>query len=97
MRGHAGIHDAGDSVVTRKCYSVTWTGTSSRMHREFPRELTMSSAVNLPMTSARLRLSVVWTGFRSIRCTYYATRVPRTTFTTNFVFLIFYCIDWMFG
>src|SRR5205823_13559096 len=54
-------------------------------------------AVNLPMTSARLRLSVVWTGLRSIRCTYSATRVPRTTFTTNFVFFIVSCIAWMFG
>src|SRR5439155_7677313 len=65
------------------------------MQREFPRELTTSSAVNLPITSAKLRLRVVWTGLASIRRTYSAARVPRTTLTTNFVFFIslLYCLD----
>ena len=79
-------------MIPRCCYPVTWTGTSSGMHREFPRELTTSSAVNFPMTSARLRLKVVWTGLRSIRCTYSAARVLRTTFTINFVLFIVSCV-----
>jgi hypothetical protein len=59
------------------------------VHREFPRDLITSSAVNFPMTIARLRLSVVWTGVRSIRVTYSIARVPpRFTCTTNFVFFI---------
>ena len=49
----------------------------------------MSSAVNLPITSAILRLVVVWMGVRSIRCTNSGTRLPpRFNFTTNFVFFI---------
>src|SRR5271170_914994 len=52
-------------------------------------DLTASSAVNLPMTSASLRLVVVWMGVRSIRCTYSAARVPlRFTFTRNLVFFM---------
>ena len=59
-------------LFTRVCYSLTWTGTSSGIHREFSRALTTSAAVNLPITSARLRLRVVWRGFdRS------AARIPR--------------------
>jgi len=59
-------------------------------------DLTASSAVNLPITSASLRLIVVSMGVRSIRRTYSGTRVPpRFTFTTNLVFFIvfhyFYC------
>jgi hypothetical protein len=72
-------------------YSLTWTGTSSGVHREFARELTTSSAVNLPMASAKLRLTVVSTALRSIRWTYSAARVPRTSFTKNFVFFIVSC------
>jgi hypothetical protein len=67
-------------------YALTRTGTSSATRREFPRERTTSSAVSLPMTSARSRLRVVWKGLRSIRCTYSAARVPRVIFTRNFVF-----------
>src|SRR5438477_10438639 len=62
------------------------------MQREFPRELTTSSAVNFPMTSAWLRLRVVATELRSIRCTYSAAQVPRITFTINFVFFIVSCV-----
>jgi hypothetical protein len=61
------------------------------VHREFAGELTTSSAVNLPMASAKLRLRVVSTGLRSIRRTYSAARVPRTSFTKNFVFFIVSC------
>jgi hypothetical protein len=47
-------------------------------------DLTASSAVNLPISSASLRLNVIWTGVRSIRCTYSAAWVPpRSTFTIN--------------
>jgi len=49
--------------------------------------LIASSAVNLPITSASLRLVVVWMGIRSIRWTNSGTRVPpRFNFTTNLVF-----------
>lgn len=55
--------------------------------------LTASSAVNLPITSAKLRLVVVCMGARSVRRTYSGTRVPpRFTFTTNLMFLIFFLI-----
>ena len=48
-----------------------------------------SSAVNLPIMSASLRLVVVCTGVRSIRWTYSGTQVPlRFTFTTNLVVFI---------
>jgi hypothetical protein len=45
-------------------------GTDSGMHGEFWIDLTASSAVNFPLTRARLRLVVIWTGVRSIRSTY---------------------------
>jgi hypothetical protein len=65
----------------------TCTEISSVLHREFWSDLTASSAVNLPISSASLRLGVIWMGVRSIRCTYSVARViPRFTFTTNFVF-----------
>jgi hypothetical protein len=52
-------------------------------------DLTASSAVNLPIISASLRLVVIWMGVRSIRCTYSGARAgPRLTFTTNFVFFM---------
>ena len=70
-------------------YARTCTDSNSGVHREFWRDLTASSAVNLPITSASLRFIVVWMGVRSIRCTYLGTWVPpRFTFTTNFVFFI---------
>ena len=53
--------------------STTCTETSSGLHREFWIDLIASSAVNLPMTSASLRLGVIWMGVGSIRCTYSAT------------------------
>jgi hypothetical protein len=66
-------------------------GTDSGMHGEFWIDLTASSAVNFPLTRARLRLVVIWTGVRSIRSTYSGARVPpRLTFTTNFV--TFVCV-----
>src|SRR5437899_3234787 len=53
-------------------------------------DLTASSAVSLPMSSASLRLVVIWVGIRSIRCTYSGTRKPlRFTFTTNLMFIVF--------
>src|ERR1700732_4004804 len=52
-------------------------------------DLTASSAVNLPITSASLRLVVVWMGVRSIRCTNSGAWVPpRFTLTTNLVVFI---------
>jgi hypothetical protein len=54
-------------------------------------DLTASSAVNLPMSSARSRLVVIWMGVTSIRSTYSGVRVPpRFTFTTNLV--MFMCL-----
>src|SRR4029077_8259600 len=40
------------------------TETSSGQHREFWSDLTASSAVNLPITRASLRLGVIWDGCR---------------------------------
>jgi hypothetical protein len=52
-------------------------------------DLTASSAVNLPISKASLRLVVVWMETRSIRCTYSGARVPpRFTLTINLVFFI---------
>src|SRR5258707_12860787 len=52
-------------------------------------DLTASSAVNLPITSASLRWAVVRMGGRSIRCTYSAGQDPaRFTFTINLVFFM---------
>src|ERR1700722_4255760 len=59
------------------------------MRREFWRDLLVFSPANLPLTSASLRLVVVWMGVRSIRCTNSGTRLPpRFNCTTNFVFFI---------
>ena len=53
-------------------------------------DLTASSAVNLPISNANLRLGVVRMGVRSTRSTYSVMSVPpRFTFTTNFVFFMF--------
>ena len=68
----------------------TCTETSSVRHREFWRDLTTSSAVNLPISRASLRLGVIWTGVRSTRCTYCVMPLARFTFTTNFVFMVFH-------
>src|SRR5579862_7804911 len=68
----------------------TCTEISSVLRREFWSDLTASSAVNLPIRRASLRLGVIWMGVRSIRRTYSVARVlPRFTFTTNFVFMDF--------
>ncbi len=48
-------------------------------------DLTASSAVNFPMISASLRLVVIWGG--STLCTKAGARVPRLTFTRNFIFV----------
>jgi hypothetical protein len=49
-----------------------------------------SSAVNLPITSASLRLVVVRIGIRSSHCTYLVVRLaPLVTFTTNLVGFMF--------
>src|SRR5882762_10613029 len=82
--------------TTTSGLSTTCTETSSGLHREFWSDLTASSAVNLPITRASLRLGVIWMGVRSIRCTYSVARVlPRFTFTTNFVFFIVsHCFDY---
>jgi hypothetical protein len=47
-------------------------------------DLMASSAVNLPITSASLRLNVILTGVRSIRCTYSAAWVPPFYFHNKF-------------
>ena len=48
-----------------------------------------SSAVNLPISSANLRLVVVWMGVRSSRCTNAGACIPlRLNFTRNLVFFI---------
>jgi hypothetical protein len=53
-------------------------------------DLTASSAVNRPMSSASLRLVVIRIGLRSIRCTYSGMRTPpRLTFTTNLMIFMF--------
>src|ERR1700746_2151262 len=60
------------------------------MHWEVWRDLTASSAANFPITSASLRLVVMWIGDGSTRCTYSGARVPlRFTFTTNLMFFMF--------
>jgi hypothetical protein len=46
-------------------------------------DLTASSAVNLPITSASLRLVVVFMGVRSIRSTYSGERVTATVHFHN--------------
>jgi hypothetical protein len=64
---------------------TTCTETSSGQHREFWSDLTASSAVNLPINRASLRLGVIWMGVRSIRCTYSVARVlARFTFHNKF-------------
>jgi hypothetical protein len=51
-------------------------------------DLTASSAVNLPITSASLRLVVVLMGVRSIRSTYSWTDYRHGSLSTNFVFFM---------
>ncbi len=72
----------------RKCYAPTNTDTNSGVQCEFCMDLAASSAVNLPITSANLRLVVVWMGSRSIRSTYCGACAPRFTFTTNLIFFM---------
>ncbi len=60
------------------------------MPLEFCSDLTASSAVNLPITCASLRMVVIWIGDESTRCTYWGARAPpRFTFTRNLMFFIF--------
>jgi hypothetical protein len=76
------------SLVSNESWPhLTCTDTSSGMRREFWMDLTASSAVNFPITSASLRLVVMWMGVGSTRCTYLGAP-PRSTFTINFVFFI---------
>src|SRR5580704_7930847 len=72
--------------ITKNYWAGTCTATSSGTQREFWMDLAASSAVNFPISSACLRLVVIWIGARSIRSTYSGTRLPRFTFTTNLVF-----------
>jgi len=58
------------------------------MHREFWMDLTASSAVNLPMSNASLRLVVMWMGAGSTRCTYAGAALPWLTLTTNLMFVM---------
>jgi hypothetical protein len=76
-------------------YALTCTDSNHEVHREFWMDLTASSAVNLPITSASLGLEVVRMGVRSIRFTYSVMSVPpRFTFTTNFVvFIVCHCFS----
>ena len=77
------------SWLSTKCQALTCTDSNSGLRREFWMDLTASSAVNFPITSASLRLVVVWMGVRSIRCTYSGAWVPpRFTFTTNLMFIM---------
>jgi hypothetical protein len=69
-------------------YTLTCTGTNSGTHLEFSMDLMASSAANLPIISASLRLVVIRTGIRSVRCTNAGARLPRFTFTTNLMFFI---------
>jgi len=46
-------------------------------------DLIASSAVNLPITSASLRLVVVWMGVRSIRCTNSSGATTETVHSYN--------------
>ena len=67
----------------------TGTDTNSGVPREPASDFTASSAVNLPMSNASLRLVVIWTGVESTRCTYSGARVPRRfNFTTNLMFFM---------
>src|SRR5439155_19712247 len=78
-----------DAVRQRKYYALECTDTNSGLHREFWMDLIASSAVNLPISSASLRLVVVWMGVRSIRCTNSAARArQRFTLTTNWMFFM---------
>src|SRR5271165_5505376 len=68
----------------------TCTEISSGLHREFWSDLAASSAVNFPITRASLRSGVIRMVVGSTRSTYSVARVvPRFTFTTNFVFMVF--------
>src|SRR5579871_167806 len=51
-------------------------------------DLMVSSASNFPIISASLRLVVIRTEVRSVRCTNSGTRRPRFTFTTNLMFFV---------
>ena len=85
-------HSVTEPTIQRAHYTLTSTDSNSGLHREFWSDLTASSAVNLPMSNASLRLVVISIGVESTRCTYSAARVPRRfTFTTNLVTLICAC------
>jgi hypothetical protein len=79
------------SCTMTACYMCrpsgpTCTDTNSGVPREPSSDFTASSAVNLPMSNASLRLVVIWTGVESARRTYSGARVPRRfTFTTNLI------------
>jgi hypothetical protein len=76
-------------LFQNQLYAATCTDTNSGLHREVWREFTASSAMNLPITSAFLRLVVMRMGVGSTRWTYAGALVPpRFTFTTNLVFVI---------
>src|SRR5580658_5211485 len=88
-RGETFAPQCRSKATLRRLQAPTCTGTNSGMHREFWIDLTASSAVNFPITRARLRWVVIWTGVRSIPSTYSGARVPpRLTFTINFVTFI---------
>lgn len=50
--------------------AFTVTITNSGLQREFWMDLMASSAVNLPISRASLRLEVIWIGLRPMLCTY---------------------------
>ena len=78
-----------DAVRYRKYYALECTDTNSGLPWEFWMDLIASSAVNLPIASASLRLVVVWIGVRSIRRTNSAARAPRRfTLTTNLMLFL---------
>jgi hypothetical protein len=49
-------------------YALTTTDSNSGLHREFWSDLSASSAVNLPMSNASLRLVVISIGVNEITC-----------------------------
>ena len=80
-------HGAGIRRPNTINYAFTGTETSSGVQRDVWRDLMASSAVNLPINKASLRLDVVSMGVRSIRCT--KTKLPpRFNFTRNLVFFM---------
>jgi hypothetical protein len=88
----ATIEQPGETTLSRRRTRnfYAFTITSSAVRRELATDFMASSAVNLPMTNASLRLGVIWMGSRSILRMYCGARLPtRFTFTRNLIVDIF--------